>query len=427
MKGFTSRALHGALAWPDRNGALRFPVYDCAAFSYETAQALEQAFAGRTPTHIYSRITNPTVTDLELRIRELADGLAVIAVASGMAAISNVIMAICETGCNLVTSRHLFGNTISLFEKTLKPWGLETRYVSMLEPESVARAIDRKTRAIFLETITNPQLEVADVKLLGEIAKDHGLPLLLDNTVTTPYLFRSREFGVAVELLSSTKYISGGAAGVGGLIIDNGVYDWSLSPKLAQEASKSGALALVASLRRQVYRNMGACLAPHNASLQSLGLETMALRIDRSCANALGVAEYLYRQPMVRAVSYPGLENSPFHGLAATQFNNRFGGVLTFDLNSREECYRMLDQLRMIKRATNINDNKTLALHPATTIFAEYSDLDRQAMGIRPTMIRLAVGIEDLEDILADLEQAFDAVSPPDRGIATPQGSGMRT
>lgn len=403
MTGFATRAIHGFRMKKDVHGALRMPVYDTVAFEHDTALDINQAFAGQKPAHTYSRITNPTVEDFEQRLRLISGGTAVVAVSSGMAAITNVVLTLAEAGTNIVTTRHLFGNTVSLLEKTLKPWGLEVRYVSMSDPDAVARAIDGKTRAVFLESITNPQLEVADFKALARVCDSSGVPLVVDNTVTTPYLFPSREYGVSIEVLSSTKYISGGATSVGGVIIDNGNFDWQKSPRLKEWAGKMGPMALVGALRREIYRNVGSCLAPHHAYLQSLGLETMSLRIEKSCDNALKLARYLADHDQVGSVHYPGLPDSPFHEIAAKQFNNRFGGILTFDLESHEQCFALLDSLKLIKRSTNVNDNKTLILHPASTIFCEYSDEERAGMDVRPTMIRLSVGIEDIEDLIEDL------------------------
>ena len=407
MNGFATNSIHGVQLKADVHGSLRTPVYDNVAFEFESANDINQAFAGRKPAHTYSRITNPTVEDFEQRIRLISGGSAVIAVSSGMAAITNVILALAGAGTNIVTSKHLFGNTLSLFERTLKPWGLEVKYVDMSQPDEVRQAIDENTRAVFLESITNPQLEVADFKAISEVTSETDVPLIVDGTVTTPYLFRSREFGANIEVLSSTKYISGGATCMGGVIIDNGNFDWRKSPRLKEWAPKMGRLALLGSLRREVFRNVGSCLAPHHAYLHSLGLETLSLRIDKSCSNALDLAEFLQQHEKVSSVNYPGLPGSRFHHIASTQFCKRFGGILTFDLESREDCFKLLDNLQLIKRATNVNDNKTLILHPASTIFCEYPDEALSDMGVRQTMIRLSAGIEDLDDLRNDLARGL--------------------
>ena len=296
---FITKILHTKFLKEDPHGSLRMPVYDNVAFEFKTAEELELAFMGKKPAHMYSRITNPTVEDFEERVRSVTGALGVIAVSSGMAAISNVILSVCRQGDNIVTSRHLFGNTYSLFEQTLKPWGLEVKYTDMTDPAKALSCIDERTRAVFLETITNPQLEVAEIEKLSREVRKKGVLVVADTTVTPPYLFCSKEHGVDIEFLSTTKHISGGATSVGGLIIDNGTYDWKKNPKLAEDVVKFGPYAFIARTRREVYRNLGACLAPHNAYLQSLGLETLPLRADVSCANALAIAEYLEKTEVV--------------------------------------------------------------------------------------------------------------------------------
>lgn len=408
MKGFATRAVHGAPLKRDAYGSLRMPVYDSVAFEHEDAASIAETFAGRKLAHVYSRISNPTVQDFEQRLRLLSGSFAVLALSSGMAAISNTILALAGAGSNIVTTRNLFGNTLSLFEKTFQPWGLTVRYVAMDNPDEIERAIDGDTCAVFLETVTNPQLEVADCALISTVTRPRRVPLVVDNTLMTPYLFDTKGAGIDIELLSTTKYISGGATSVGGAIIDNGTFDWQGSAKLAPAAAKMGKMAFIATLRQEVYRNFGACLSPHNAYLQSLGLETMSLRIDKSCANALVLAQFLERHPRVQAVNYPGLPGAASRPIAQKQFGNRYGGLLTFDLSSQEECYRLLDALLVIRRATNLNDNKSLILHPWSTIYAEYSQEQRLAMGVRPTMLRLAAGIEDHDDLIEDLQRGLD-------------------
>lgn len=408
MYGFSTRAIHRKAAKKDVHGALRVPVYDCVAFEHDDAMSLKLSFEGKKPAHVYSRITNPTVEDFEQRIRDLAGGIAVVAVSSGMAAISNTVMALAESGSNVVTTKKIFGNTLALFEKTFAPWGLETRCVSMTDIDAVDAAIDKHTRAVFLESITNPHLEVADLKQLSQVTQKRGIPLVLDNTVMTPYLLNSKDAGVNIEILSSTKSISGGATSVGGVIIDNGNFDWNSTPKLKENAKKFGKMAFAATLRTDIYRNTGACLSPHNAYLQSLGLETLSLRLDKMCSNSQKLAEFLERHEQVESVQYPGLPSSPYHETANKLFHGKCGGIVTFDLSSQEACFSFIDKLKLIRRATNINDNKTLILHPASTIFGEFGEEEKKVMGVGSTLLRLSVGIEDYEDILQDLKRGFD-------------------
>lgn len=404
---FITRILHTKFLKEDPHGSLHMPVYDDVTFEFKTAEDLELAFSGRKPAHMYSRISNPTVEHFEQKVKTMTDAFGVIALSSGMAAISNTILAIAKTGDNIITSKHLFGNTYSLFEQTLKAWGLEIRYADLTKPLEAAGLIDKKTKAVFLETITNPQLEVVDINSLSKIARKANILLIADSTMTPPYIFSARDFGVDIEVISSTKWISGGATSIGGLIIDYGTYDWKHNDKLKGDAIKFGPFAFISRLRREVYRNIGACMSAHNAYLQSLGLETLPLRLDIACANTLKLAEFLKKTKHVQSVHYPGLKGSPFYKIAREQFAEKPGAVLTFNLGSKKECFKFLNNLKLIRRATNLQDNRSLVLHPASTIFCEYDDKLKQEMGVPETLIRLAVGIEDYRDLIADIKQAL--------------------
>ena len=386
------------------------PIYENVAFEFQTAEDIELAFQRKKPAHAYSRITNPTVEAFEQRIQSVTDAIGVVALSSGMAAISNIILAIASAGDNIITSKHLFGNTYSLFSSTFKNWGLDSRFTDLTNIESVESLIDDKTRAIFFETVTNPQMEVADIKALSAVAKKHNILLIADTTLTPPYAFKSKDFGVDVDVLSSTKYISGGAISVGGLIIDNGTYKWANNPKFEKEAKQFGPFALITLLRRNIFRNLGSCMSPHVAFLQSIGLETLPLRLDVSCQNALKVAQFLESNKKIKAVDYPGLKSSSFYEIAQTQFGQRSGGLLTFDLESKEQCFTFLNKLQLIRRSTNLNDNRTLILHPASTIFCEYDAQLKEEMGVRASMIRLSVGIEDIEDLINDITHSLEEI-----------------
>ncbi len=407
---FISKILHNKFLKEDPHGALHMPVYDNVTFEFKKAEDLELAFAGKKPSHMYSRISNPTVENFEQRVKAITNATGVLALASGMAAISNTILAIAKAGDNIVTSKHLFGNTYSLFENTLKDWGLETRYADLTDAAGAERLIDKKTRAIFLETITNPQLEVVDIQALSRVAVRKNILLIADTTMTPPYLFSAQDFGVDIEVISSTKWISGGATSVGGLIIDHGTYDWAKSEKLKPDAIKFGPFAFINRLRREVYRNIGACMSPHNAFLQSVGLETLTLRLDTACENTLQLAEFLQKLKQVKTVNYPGLPSSSYYKISQKQFDAKAGGVLTFDLSSKEECFKFINNLKLIRRATNLHDNRSLILHPGSTIFCEYSDQLKEEMGVRNTLLRLAVGIEDIQDLISDIQQALEGL-----------------
>lgn len=410
MTGFTTRAIHNKYLKQDSHNSLHFPIYDSVAFEFESAEDIEKAFLGQKPGHMYSRITNPTVENFEQKVKGITGSFGVLALSSGMAAISNLVLAVAVKGDNIITTKYLFGNTYSFFEKTLKPWGLNVKYTDLTDADSINNIIDNRTRIIFLETITNPQLEIADIRALSEIARKNNILLVADTTITPPYLFNSRKFGIDIEVLSSTKYISGGATSIGGLIIDNGTFDWLNIDKLKEDAKKQGPYTLMTKLKREVYRNLGACLSPHNAYLQSIGLETLALRADKSCTNTLAIAEYLEKQPEINSVNYPGLRSSKYNAIAKRQFPNGAGALLTFSLDSKEDCFKFMNQLKIIRRATNLNDNKSLIIHPASTIFCEYSIELRGEMGVSDKLIRLAVGIENIEDLIEDITQALEVL-----------------
>ncbi|MCP3660463.1 MAG: O-acetylhomoserine aminocarboxypropyltransferase/cysteine synthase [Bacteroidetes bacterium] len=407
---FITKILNTKFIRKDPHGSLHMPVYDSVAFEFDSSEDLALAFEGKKLAHTYSRITNPTIEYFEQQIKAATSSQGVVAVSSGMAAITNLLMTVTQAGDNIITTKHLFGNTYSLLEKTLKPFGLEVKYTDLTNTLEIEKLIDSKTKAVFLETITNPQLEVSDIEAISKVAKDNNILLIADTTITPPYLFNSKKYGVDVEVLSSTKYISGGATSVGGLIIDNGTYNWNKNDNLAADARKYGPFTLVTKLKREVYRNLGASLSPHNAYLQSLGLETLALRADRSCANTLKVAEYLEKHHKVQNINYPGLESSKYFKIAKKQFGHKAGALLTFDLESKDSCFKFMDNLKIIRRTTNLNDNKTLVLHPASTIFCEYTEELKKEMNVRETMIRLAVGIEGIEDLLKDISNALEAV-----------------
>ena len=413
--GFDTRAVHGDVLKEDIHRAIRYPIYAGVAFHFESAEDLEDAFAFRLPVHAYSRVTNPTVEAFERKMNGLENGRAAVATASGMAAISNVFFNLLTQGENIVSANSLFGNTYSFFKKTLMNFGIETRFVDIDDLDQVRDAIDKKTRALFLETISNPKMNVPDITKITEIVRekskdlDHGIAVIVDGTVTTPYLFNGKAFGVDLVIHSSTKLISGGATSVGGVIVDLGNCDWSGFPSL-KDYRKLGEYAFLARLRKEVYRDLGACMSPQTAFLQSLGLETLSLRVERVCKNTLALAGFLNQHDKVLRVNYPGLPDSPFHALAKKQFNGRFGGVLSFELADKTTCFTFLNDLRIIRRASNLGDNTTLIIHPASTLFQEYSLEEKKTMNVSEGLIRLSVGIEDIDDLIGDIEKALTKI-----------------
>lgn len=406
-KSFTTRILNTPFAKPDAYNALSMPVYQNAAFEFETAELMEAAFTGKSADHTYSRITNPTVQNFESRVQTLTDSLSVTALNSGMAAISNAIITLAQTGSNIVTSKHLFGNTYSFFTSTLASFGVEVRFCDLTNPYEVESHIDANTCAVFLEIISNPQLEVVDLKAISKITKEAGVPLIADTTIIPFCAFKAKKWGINIEVVSSTKYISGGATSLGGLIIDYGNFDWLSSPKLHSFAKLFGTSAFTVKLRKEIHRNLGAYMTPQVAYMQSLGMETLSIRYERATNTCLQLCKRIEKLPKVKSVNYIGLPSNPAFELSKEQFGECPGAMFTLDLASREACFRFLNKLKLIKRATNLFDNKSLAIHPASTIFGNFSDAERHEMHVFETTVRISVGLEDVEDLFRDIQQAI--------------------
>lgn len=406
---FEARVLHTPYEKPDAYNALSMPVYNTAAYEFDTAEAMEAAFCGNTSDHAYSRITNPTVQYFEDRVRAITGAMSVTALNSGMAAICNTLMTIGRANANIVTSPHLFGNTFSLLKNTLAAFGMEARFCDLTNPDEVRTNIDCNTCALFLEVITNPQLEVADLKLLSSIGKEAGIPLIADTTIVPFSVFHGKEYGIDIEIISSTKYISGGATSIGGLILDNGTFDWSHFITLKHWYEQFGERAFTARLRKEIHRNLGAYMTPQVAYMQTLGLETMQVRFDRQGMTCLELAGRLQALDGIVSVNYTGLKDNPYYKLSTAQFGKYPGAMLTFDLVSREACFAFMNRLKLIRRATNLFDNKTLAIHPASTIYGGFTEEQRQNMDISQQTIRLSVGLESVDDLYNDIRQALTA------------------
>lgn len=374
----------------DVYGALAVPIYNNVAFEFDDAQEMADAFCNRIKAPDYARVENPTVTNLEQRVKALTGALHVTAFNSGMAAISNALLAATEHGKNIVTSHHLFGNTLALITTTLTRFGVEPRLTDLTNLEAVESAIDKHTACVFLEVLTNPQMEVADLKAISTIAHKKGVPVITDSTAIPFTETNLNELGVDIEVLSSTKYLSGGGTSLGGLIVDYGTF-----PEINKR------------VKYELLFNLGAYMTPQAAYMQTLGLETLDVRYQRQAGNALWLAKQLSEIQSIRNVNYIGLENNPFHQLAQQQFGKTSGAMLTIDLASKEACFRFLNRLKLVHRATNLFDSRTLAIHPASTIFGNFKDEQLEQMDVRQTTIRLSIGLEDKEDILNDIKQAL--------------------
>ncbi|MBP5372049.1 MAG: PLP-dependent transferase [Bacteroidales bacterium] len=373
----------------DAYGALNMPVYNSAAYSFPSAKAMADAFVGRTDSPTYSRVSNPTVAYFEERVAQLSGAKHVFAFNSGMAAISCTLFALAASGKNIVTSAHLFGNTVSLLTNTLGRFGVETRFVDLLDSEAVANAIDDNTACVFLEIITNPQLEVVDIQSLSSITKKRNIPLVADTTIIPFTQFSAEALGVDIEVLSSTKYISGGATTLGGLVLDYGNF-----PQLYRY------------MKFELLYNIGSYMTPQVAFMQTLGLETLDMRYRTQANNALELARRLKQVPKIIDVNYVGLSDNVFHTLAKAQFGGTFGAMLTIDLEDKQHAFAFIDNLKLISRATNLFDSKSLAIHPASTIFGAFAGSQRRAMNVRDNTVRLSIGLEDVKDLYNDIVQA---------------------
>ena len=380
-------AINNPYVRPDVYGALAVPVYNNVAFEFEDAAEMADAFCNRIKAPDYARVENPTVTNFEQRVKALTGADHVTAFNPGMAAISNTLLAVSEQGKNIVSSHHLFGNTLALISTTLKRFGVEPRLRDLTNLEAVAEAIDEQTCAVFLEVVTNPQLEVANLKAIAEIAHRKGIPVIADSTVIPFTETNLKALGVDIEVVSSTKYLSGGGTSLGGLVIDYGTF-----PEMNKR------------LKYELLFNLGAYMTPQAAYMQTLGLETLDVRYQRQAGNALWLAQELSK---VVKVNYVGLDSNPYHALAQQQFGPTAGAMFTIDLESKEACFRFLNRLKLVHRATNLFDSRTLAIHPASTIFGNFPEAQLKEMDVRQTTIRLSIGLEDKEDILADIKQAL--------------------
>ena len=408
--GFTTRLVHGGVHPDHHGGATSTPIYQSAAFAFATAEELEGVFAGRAPGHIYSRISNPTVSAFEERVTLLEQGRGSVAAASGMAAVTTVVMALASQGDEVVASASLFGGTLHLFDELLSRYGVSTRYVDCTDLGAVRGALSDRTALIYAECLANPKLDVPDLDALAALARERGIPLVVDGTLTTPYLVRGAEHGVSVVIHSATKYMTGNGSTVGGVLVDCGTFDWKKcrSAAVRQAAKKAGGdLAFLVASRTGVLQNTGACMSPFSAYLHILGLETLSLRMERHCANAMALARFLREQPGVVGVGYPGLEGDPAHAIATKLFGGRYGGLLKVRLSSRERAFRVVGELKLARNLANLGDSRTLVIHPASTIYRECTSAQCAAAGVTDDMLRVSVGIEDIQDIQEDFRSAL--------------------
>ena len=407
---YETKVLTAKYQKPDVYGALSMPVYLTAAFEFSDAKSMSDAFCGRSIAPSYSRIANPTTTYLEERVRQITGAVSVTALNTGMTAIHYALTAVSAAGLNIVASKHLFGNSVSLIRDTLGNFGVEPRFADFTNLEEVGSLVDDKTCALFFEIITNPQLFVADIRALANMVHSKGVPLIADTTIVPFPAFCAKNFDIDVEVVSSTKYISGGGTGLGGLLVDYGSFDWSQSPSQALQSriKRTGRMmAFTARVKTELITNLGGLMTPQVAYMETLGLDTLDLRFRRQAGTASWLARQCRELPEIKRVNYTALEDNPFYGLSERQFGPLPGAVFTIDLLSKEAAFRFIDRLKIIRRATNLFDRKSLAIHPASTIFGLFTDEQRKAMSVPDTTIRLSIGLEDGTDLLEDIKQAL--------------------
>jgi len=425
---FETISVHGGYQPEPTTHAVAVPIYQTAAYSFDSAQHGADLFDLKVPGNIYTRIMNPTQDVLEQRVAALEGGIAALAVASGQTAVTYAIQTIAEAGDNIVSSTALYGGTYNLFAHTLPQYGIQTRFADHRDPASFEPLIDANTKAVFVESQGNPQGNVTDIARIAEIAHRHGVPLIVDNTVPSPWLCRPIEHGADIVVHSLTKYLGGHGTSIGGAIVDSGKFPWAEHAERFKRLNEPdvsyhgvvytqalGPAAYIGRARVVPLRNMGAAISPFNAFLILQGIETLSLRMDRICANALSIAKHLQSHPKVSWVNYAGLENHPDHALAQKYFGGRASGLMTFGVkhaagSGREAGARFLDALQLFTRLVNIGDAKSLATHPASTTHRQLTPAELVKAGVSEDMVRLSVGIEHIDDLIADLDQSLAAV-----------------
>ncbi|MGI9545206.1 MAG: O-acetylhomoserine aminocarboxypropyltransferase/cysteine synthase family protein [Cyclobacteriaceae bacterium] len=426
---FETLQLHAGQEVDETTRSRAVPIYQTSSYTFKDAEHGANLFALKEFGNIYTRIMNPTTDVLEKRIAALEGGVAALAVASGQASQFLALNNILQSGDNFVSTSHLYGGTYNQFKVAFKRLGIEARFTENDEPESFEKLIDQNTKALYLETIGNPEFNIPDFEAIAAVAKANDVPLIVDNTFGCGgYLFRPLEHGAHVVVASATKWIGGHGTGIGGVIIDGGNYNWG-NGKFPQFTEPSegyhglkfwevfgtdgpfGNIAFAIRARVEGLRDFGPALSPFNAFLFLQGLETLSLRVDRTVGNALSLAQWLEQHELVEAVSYPGLESSPYNALAQKYLKRGFGGVLTFEIKGgKENAEKFVNSLKLVSHLANVGDAKTLIIHPSSTTHQQLGEEEQLASGVTPTQLRVSVGIEHLEDIKADLQQAFDQV-----------------
>jgi len=422
---FETIQLHAGQEKPDSaTGARAVPIYQTSSYVFDNCAQASARFDLSEPGNIYSRLTNPTQDVLEARVAALEGGVAALALASGAAAVTYSFLNICREGDHVVAANNIYGGTYNLLANTLPAYGIATTFVDPSDLANFERAIRPETKAIFIETLGNPNSSVLDIRAVADIAHSHGLPLIIDNTFGTPYVIRPIEHGADIVIHSATKFLGGHGSSLGGIIVDGGSFDWLAHadrfPTLAKPdpsyhgavfAEVAGRAAFVTRVRAVILRDMGACISPFNAWIILQGVETLSLRVERHVANAVRIVEWLSKHPKVERVNHPSLPGHPDHGLYTRLYPHGAGSIFTIELRGgRDEARRFIDNLKIFSLLANVGDAKSLVIHPATTTHSQLTPEEAEEQKIYPSTVRLSIGIEHVDDLIDDLAQALEAV-----------------
>ena len=418
--GFGTLCLHAGQIPDAATGARAVPIYQTTSYVFDNADHAASLFNLQTFGNVYTRLSNPTTAALEERVAALEGGRAALAVATGMAAQMACLLTLCRQGDHVVAARTLYGGTYSQLAVTFAQFGIECSFVDPDAPEAFEHAIRPTTKALYAETIANPQLNIPDLEAIGSIARRHGLPFIVDNTLASPYLCRPFEHGADIVVHSATKYIGGHGTSMGGIVVESGKFPWDNGnfPQMTEPSAgyhgvrffeTFGDFGFTMKMRMEIVRTLGPAISPFNSFLLLQGLETLHLRMPRHCENAQSVAEHLRNHPRVAWVNYPGLPTSPYQGLARRYLPKGAGAIISFGVDGGLEAgVRFIEACRFLSHLANVGDAKTLVIHPASTTHRQLNEEEQAAAGVRPEMIRLSIGVEDIDDILWDIDQALE-------------------
>ena len=425
--GFGTLCLHAGQVPDAATGSRAMPIYQTTSYVFDNADHAASLFNLQTFGNVYTRLSNPTTAALEERVAALEGGRAALAVASGMAAQMTALLTLCRHGDHIVAARTLYGGTYSQLAVTFAQFGIDCTFVDADRPDDFAAAVRPNTKALYAETIANPQLNVLDLRAVADVAHQHDLPLIIDNTLASPYLCRPFEHGADIVVHSATKYIGGHGTSMGGIVVESGKFPWD-NGKFPQMTEPSqgyhgvrffetfGDFGFTMKMRMEIVRTLGPTISPFNSFLLLQGLETLHLRMPRHCENAIAVAEFLGNHPLVAWVNYPGLASSPYHALAQHYLPLGAGAIISFGIKGPLEAgIKFIEACRFLSHLANVGDAKTLVIHPASTTHRQLDEAQQIAAGVRPEMIRLSIGLEDLDDILWDIDQALTAAGSQTR------------